>query len=292
VTNAIVRALEDGAGKLAKTLGEDAGKAVQDLYHDTGERLKRVASNHLENDAKHAAELERLAKRPRTEETPMYHVDDTGNITRLRLAPDGKTPDDRYLKERLTDEDKARLGLDDASVGAPKRGERPALLKDKSEGTTKPRPNTPSTEVPFGSDGLARATQLARHADKSYGTKRGDVFSSNNYAAAHVRGANGKGDFILVGRSHRPNGAGLTETTHSERMIGTPFLRQGDGERIQHLYTERAPCSSPPNCSSWMAERLPHVQVSHTVEYGDTPDSRAIGNKAMEDYLDALKASR
>jgi YD repeat-containing protein len=62
MTNKIVQALEDGATKLGKTLGEDAGKAVKDLYHDTGNRLKRVADNHLENDAKHASELEGIGK--------------------------------------------------------------------------------------------------------------------------------------------------------------------------------------------------------------------------------------
>jgi RHS repeat-associated protein len=54
--------LEDGAAKLGKTLGEDAGKAVKDLYHDTGTRLKKVAENHAENDAKHASEMEKILK--------------------------------------------------------------------------------------------------------------------------------------------------------------------------------------------------------------------------------------
>ncbi|MFJ9848056.1 hypothetical protein [Streptomyces sp. NPDC101150] len=62
MTNPIVKALEHGAAKLAKTLGKDAGKAVQDLYHGAGHRLKKVATNHAENDAKHAAELDELLK--------------------------------------------------------------------------------------------------------------------------------------------------------------------------------------------------------------------------------------
>ncbi|WP_344406184.1 DUF6531 domain-containing protein, partial [Streptomyces longisporus] len=53
---------EHGAEKLGKTIGEDAGKAVKGLYHDTGTRLKKVAENHVENDAKHAAELEKILK--------------------------------------------------------------------------------------------------------------------------------------------------------------------------------------------------------------------------------------
>ncbi|MFI0905802.1 RHS repeat-associated core domain-containing protein [Streptomyces sioyaensis] len=62
MTNPIVKALEHGAAKLGKALGKDAGKAVQDLYHGTGHRMKQVATNHAENDAKHAAELGKLIK--------------------------------------------------------------------------------------------------------------------------------------------------------------------------------------------------------------------------------------
>lgn len=62
MTNPIVKALEHGAAKLGKALGKDAGKAVQDLYHGTGHRLKQVATNHAENDAKHASELDKLLK--------------------------------------------------------------------------------------------------------------------------------------------------------------------------------------------------------------------------------------
>ncbi|MFB7636070.1 nucleic acid/nucleotide deaminase domain-containing protein [Streptomyces sp. NPDC056149] len=289
MTNRIVKALEDGAGKLAKTLGKDAGKAVQDLYHDTGKRLKRVADNHLETDAKHAAEMERIAKRPRTE-TPVYHLDDRGNISRLRHNPGAKTPEERYKKEKLTSEDKERLGLQSSSIGGPRKGEQAARLKNKQEGRTDPRPTSSSTPVAQGSSDLAQATQLARHADNSYGTHRGGEFSSNNYAAARITGANDKGDFILVGRSHR--GTSEYPGAHSERMIGTPFLRQGEGNRIRDLYTERAPCGPAANCSAWMAERLSHVNVSHTFEYGNTTASRAAGNAAMQQYLDGLKASR
>ncbi|MFG3118001.1 hypothetical protein ACGF4C_26960 [Streptomyces sp. NPDC048197] len=50
MSNPIVKALEHAAEKLGKTLGKDAGKAVEDLYHGAGTRLKKVASNHHEND--------------------------------------------------------------------------------------------------------------------------------------------------------------------------------------------------------------------------------------------------
>ena len=62
MTNQIVKALENGAQKLGKAIGEDAGKAVKDLYHDTGKRLKKVADKHVENDTKNAAELEKILK--------------------------------------------------------------------------------------------------------------------------------------------------------------------------------------------------------------------------------------
>ncbi|MHB6912177.1 RHS repeat-associated core domain-containing protein [Streptomyces sp. DB-54] len=62
MSNRIVKALEDGAEKVGKTIAKDASKAVQDLYHGAGDRLKKVATNHAENDAKHAGELDKLLK--------------------------------------------------------------------------------------------------------------------------------------------------------------------------------------------------------------------------------------
>ncbi|MEV5485190.1 MULTISPECIES: DUF6531 domain-containing protein [Streptomyces] len=70
MTNPIVKALEHAAAKLGKTLGKDAGKAVEDLYHGTGHRMKKVATNHAENDAKHAAELDKILKNRGHHETP------------------------------------------------------------------------------------------------------------------------------------------------------------------------------------------------------------------------------
>lgn len=290
MTNKIVQAMEHGAGKLAKTLGEDAGKAVKNLYHDTGHRLKRVADNHVKNEAATAREFEKIAKG--TDETPVYHLDDAGNISRLRHDPSAETPEGRYRKEELTDEDRERLGLKESSIGAPRRQEQLARLKGDAEGRENPRPTSSSSQVAPGSTDLARATQLARHADNSYGTRYPDPdkFTSNNYAAARVEGAGGHGDFVIVGRSNRANNG--FPPAHSERMIGTPFLRQGDGGRIQELYTERAPCGPTANCSAWMAERLGHVRVSHSFEYGDTVESRAAGNSAIRRYLDGLLAAR
>jgi hypothetical protein len=284
VTNRIVGALQHGATKLGKALGEDAANAVKDLYHSTGHNLTGVAEDTAAADAKHAKALRDL-RRDR-EETPVYHMADDGSITRLRHDPTAENPEDRYKRDPLTQEDEERLGLDSANLGRPRRGERNAMLRNKKEGRTDPRPRASSREVPLGSTDLARATQLGRHADNSYGPLKppeDEPFSSNNYAAARVRGANGHEDFILVGRS---NGY-----RHSERMIGPPFLREGNPSRIRELYTERQPCVDPPKCSSWMAERFPDARVSHSVEYGDA-DSRARGNEVMRDYLDQLRSSR
>lgn len=290
MTNRITKPLEEIAGKTVKLLAKDAGKAVKDLYHDTGKRLKQDADAHLENDKKIATDLKNIGRRD--DPTPVYHIDDDGKITRLHHDPNAENPEDVYRKEDLTQDDIDRLGLNPDSVGGPKSDERHPWLKDDEEGKTTPRPKKDSKPVDPGTTDLSRATQLARHADRSYGSRKKGVFGSNNYAAARVTNANGKGDFIMVGRSHRSDRRIPRLQAHSERMVGTPFLRQGQQHRIQELYTEREPCSTSANCSAWMAERLPGTKVSHSVEYGVTPESKAAGNAAMEHYLDALKASR
>lgn len=289
MTNAVTKALEDLAGKTVTVLGKRAGKAVEDLYHDTGKRLKQDADAHVENDRKIATDLKNIGRRD--DPTPVYHIDDDGEMTRLHHNPDADDPEHRYTHEKLTPEDKQRIGLKPDSHGGTRKAERKSLLKNDGEGVVKPRPRIPSSEVSFGGSDLARATQLARHADNSYGGVRKEKFMSNNYAAARVTNADGKGDFIIVGRSHRADGMGR-QTAHSERMIGTPFLRQNDGARIRQMYSEREPCPVPPNCSSWLAERLPHVEVFRSVAYGVTTASRGAGNAAMEQYLNALKAAR
>ncbi|MFC1416547.1 DUF6531 domain-containing protein [Streptacidiphilus cavernicola] len=73
MTNRIVQALEDGARKLGKTLGEDAGKAVKDFYHSTGNNLKKVAENTAEADAKHAGELKKLMEDGKHDEPHVPH---------------------------------------------------------------------------------------------------------------------------------------------------------------------------------------------------------------------------
>lgn len=290
MTNKVTQALGDGAKKLAQGLGQDFKKAGKRLYSDTSEKLHKVGDNHRRNDDDVHDLFDGMHKRRKVdnEGTPIYHLDDEGNISRLRHNPDASASEGRYAKEKLSDEDIELLGLKPESRGRPQEGERHALLKNKAEGATKPREKVSSTRIDPGSSDLARATQLAHHADNYYG-KGG---AGRNYAAAHVKGANGKSDFILVGRSHPGDGDEGIVGAHSERMLGTPFLRQGEGERIRSLYTEREPCSTSKNCSAWMGERLPHVQVTHSFEYGSTKESRAAGNAEVVNYLKELKGRR
>jgi hypothetical protein len=63
VSNKITQALEHAAQKTGAAAGKRGAEALGDLYHDTERRLKKVATNHRENDAKHEAELEKILKR-------------------------------------------------------------------------------------------------------------------------------------------------------------------------------------------------------------------------------------
>ncbi|MFD8479561.1 DUF6531 domain-containing protein [Kitasatospora sp. NPDC059673] len=62
MSNQIVKALEDGAQKLGKTLAEDAGKALKNLYRHAGDNLKKVAKNVREIEEKHVKDLEKILK--------------------------------------------------------------------------------------------------------------------------------------------------------------------------------------------------------------------------------------
>ncbi|MFF4032981.1 nucleic acid/nucleotide deaminase domain-containing protein [Streptomyces sviceus] len=239
--------------------------------------LKQMAKRHKDNDDETALSLKQLQK-GNDGKTPMYLMGDDGTLKRLHA--DGGT-------HKLTPEDRDRIGLslDGDNAGRPLPGESNLKLQGKQ----RPRPLSNSEQVELGSTPLSQAVQLARHADKSYGNHKQvngqDKFESNNYAAARFNSAKqDDGNFVMVARS--------SGFRHSERMIGFPVLRDGAGGRMTELYTERAPCSSAPNCSAWMKERLSHVDVTHSIDYGNTKESRAQGNAEMMDYLDRLKANR
>ncbi|MCK1797043.1 hypothetical protein MTQ01_13655 [Streptomyces sp. XM4193] len=254
----------DGIETGAKKLGKHMEKVVPG-------GLKKMSRNHRDNDKDAALSLDALGKRT-DNGTPMYLMGDDGSIRRLR--PDGSTSD-------LTPDDKARIGLSPENIGRPRPGEKGARL---SEGTPGNRPGVQSTEVPFGSTDLSRATQLARHSQESYGNnKEGKDFRSNNYAASRITGAGDSSDFIFVTRS---NGY-----RHSERMV-MPFIREDQADRVTAMYSEREPCTTGAQCSAWIKEKFPHADITHSVEYGASGESRQRSKEVMQDYLSTLRANR
>ncbi|MER7566762.1 nucleic acid/nucleotide deaminase domain-containing protein [Streptomyces sp. NPDC048523] len=274
-------AIADAANAMLDQVMEGIEKGVKRSASHLDENmtggLKQMAKRHRDNDDETALSLKQLQK-GNDGKTPMYLMGDDGTLKRLRT--DGGT-------DKLNQEDRDRIGLrlDGDNAGRPLPGE--ANLK--LQGKERPRPLSNSTQVELGSTPLSQAVQLARHSDKSYGNHKQvngqDKFESNNYAAARLNSnKQDDGDFILVARS--------SGFRHSERMIGFPVLRDGAGGRMTELYTERAPCSSAPNCSAWMRERLSHVDVTHSIDYGNTKESRAQGNAEMMNYLDRLKVNR
>ena len=273
----LTAALDPMVDEVMEGIGRGVKRSADHLDESMTGGLKQMAKRHRDNDDETALSLKQLQK-GNDGKTPMYLMSDDGTLK--RLGTDGKT-------NHLTQDDKDRIGLNltGDNAGRPLAGESSLKLQGKE----RPRPLSNSTQVDLGSTPLSQAVQLARHSDKSYGNHKQvngqDKFESNNYAAARLNSAkNDDGDFVLVARS--------SGFRHSERMIGFPVLRDGAGGRVTELYTERAPCSSAPNCSAWMQERLSHVDVTHSVDYGNTKEARAQGNAEMMDYLDRLKANR
>jgi hypothetical protein len=265
VIDKVIDGLETGVKRTAKHLDDNMSRGV-----------KQMKKNHHDNDDGIATELQGIGNKHRGE-APTYHVGDDGKVTRLDSA--GHQP--------LNDEDRTRLkplGLEsDDKVGRRNAGDYPLPEERKKKA---------STPVPFGSTDLSRATEMARHANPGprktkgdYGQTRKGVFSSRNYAAARYGERGSEEEFILVGRSKWPS-------SHSERQVGIPFLDAGTSKGMSELYTEREPCTKGPgtkDCSAWMSEHLPDdLKVSHTVEYGETDESKEKGNNEMQKYLDGI----
>lgn len=260
----VIEGLETGVKRTAKHLDDDMSRGV-----------KQMKKNHHENDAGIATELQSIHKKSSDGPAPTYFVDDKGKATRLT---------DKGHHD-LTDEDRKRLsplGLQDDSV--PKRQASKYPLPDKTD-----RKKKPSRQVGFGSTDLSRATRTARDAESDYGRKKKDKFTSRNYAATRHGERGADDEFVLVGRSKWPG-------AHSERQVGIPFLDAGTTHGMKELYTEREPCTSGKgsvDCSAWMSKHLPDgVQVSHSVEYGETEDSKKRGNDQMKQYLDGIKSKK
>ncbi|WP_377267820.1 nucleic acid/nucleotide deaminase domain-containing protein [Peterkaempfera sp. SMS 1(5)a] len=294
MSNPVTHALEEALEKTGKAVGKDGVQAVESLLSDTEKGLTKSAKNHLEHEAEKEAELKAILGGEHTRDelrakldstTPVYHIRPDGVVQ--RLTKDGPKDLEQADIKRLP------LKLDSNNRILPpkvKAGEKPYPLPEKPKSGSRPKVN--SQQVPFDHDDLAEATQLARHEDKSYGSyrkndKTGEYdFQANNYAAARYGKEGDEDGFILVARSQNRG-------PHSEPALGVPFLEGGSADGLTALYTEREPCSSGPNCSAWMHEHLPdHVQVRHTVEYGDTKDSRDLGNRQMEHHLNALRVPK
>ncbi|MGG2459807.1 nucleic acid/nucleotide deaminase domain-containing protein [Streptomyces sp. RGM 3693] len=266
------------APMIDKTIGglENGVKRTADHLDDQMVKgVKQMKLNHRENDDGIATTLQGIQKKSNGE-APTYHVSDKGKVTRLSSAG----------HEDLTDKDRSRLTpiglLSDDHV--PRREASKYPLPPAGE-----RKRKPSKQVDFGSTDLSRATELARHSNTGPGSKPGDYgrttkgkFSSRNYAAARYGQPGSEDEFILVGRSKWPG-------MHSERQVGIPFLDSGKSNGMSELYTEREPCTTGPgtrDCSAWMSKHLPDdVKVSHTVEYGETAESKKKGNDEMEQHL-------
>lgn len=60
MSNAIVRALDQTAKRLAKALGDDAGKAVEKLYRTGSGRLKKVVERTLQADEERAGDIKKI----------------------------------------------------------------------------------------------------------------------------------------------------------------------------------------------------------------------------------------
>ncbi|MET7795982.1 nucleic acid/nucleotide deaminase domain-containing protein [Streptomyces decoyicus] len=266
----VIDKLEDGVKRTATHLDEKMVGGV-----------KKMKLNHRENDDSIATEIQSIGKKSHGN-APTYHVDDKGKVTRLTSG--GHQP--------LTDEDRSRL----TPIGL--QGDDHVARRDtRKYPLPKERVKKPSRQVPFGSTDLSQATQLARHANTGkidrktkkpeqgdYGNK-GKKFTSRNYAAARYGEKGADDEFIVVGRSVYTTGM------HSERQIGIPFLDAKHAGGMSELYTERAPCTKSPgasDCSAWMSEHIPNVDVSHSVEYGDSEESKKKGNDAMEQYLNGI----
>jgi hypothetical protein len=274
--------IEKGVKKAAKHVGEDMKSGVG-----------KMRDNHRDNDEKIAHNLHKIQRREPTRdelrqqlgETPVYLLNDRGKMQRLtRNGPADLTDSDRELLGiplKLTGSNKDRL------PPRPRNPNNPYAWdpKDTPE-QRKERPRKQSTKVPFYEDELSRATALARHEQNSYGNyevnkeTRQPKFTSNNYAAARVEyGHEGEHrEFILVGRSRNP--------VHSEKVLGVPFLENGTGRHVKDLYTEREPCSESSDCAAWIQKYMPHVNVTHSVDFG--PGTMESGNREMEDRLNRM----
>ncbi|MCD9880787.1 nucleic acid/nucleotide deaminase domain-containing protein [Streptomyces guryensis] len=101
-----------------------------------------------------------------------------------------------------------------------------------------------------------------------------DTASAENYAAfEYVDAEHGKRIVTQAG----------TITAHPEERLWDRLRAAGIGpEQVLRIHTDLQPCFMPGHyCSMWLAEVFPHVEVTHTISYGESADSRAEGIRLL-----------
>ncbi|MGW4897978.1 WXG100-like domain-containing protein [Kitasatospora sp. NPDC004240] len=295
--DSIANAVNGAMDSAMKGIEQAVKKASKHVGEDMKQGVDQMKKSHLKHDDGVSKDLHKIHKREPSKddlrknlgERPVYLLGDRGKI--VRLTPNGPREldaDDRKLLGAAL-----KLNSNDNVGKRPKNPKNPYSWGDSTPEERANRPRVDSKKVGWD-DELARATTLARHEARhdsaskekgSYGNyKPGKEdgmpeFSSNNYAAVRVETKPGE-DFILVGRSSNP--------VHSEKVLGIPFLENGTGHMVKDLYTERAPCQGSSDCSAWVKKYFPHVNVTHTVDYGPDEASIARGNKEIEDRLNRM----
>ncbi|MDI5972316.1 nucleic acid/nucleotide deaminase domain-containing protein [Streptomyces sp. SL13] len=102
-----------------------------------------------------------------------------------------------------------------------------------------------------------------------------DTASVECYAAFEIVDA--RGDKQILTRS-----GGIAE--HPEERLWQALRAAGvPPERVLRVHTDLEPCFMPGHyCSMWLAEVLPHAEMTHVYPYGETAESRADGLRRME----------
>lgn len=74
MSNPVVRALEQAAERVGRTLSKDAGRAVEQLYRETGHRTETVVKRIVDADTQHASKILDLAEQiGRTDRSAATH---------------------------------------------------------------------------------------------------------------------------------------------------------------------------------------------------------------------------
>lgn len=267
MSDELVHELEHGAGKVGKALGEDMAHGLSGVYHETAENLHKVATNVEENEKKVVRK---------------YFIDDRGNVSEIvdgKLKAVDLEHDESGIKgildperakpgvRQLTEEEKTDLSANQKKWESLGRGEGEWVESERIEKPT----------------ALSEAVEEARRAQKK---GKGD-YGGSNYAALHYASADGKHEFILVGRSSQLR-------SHSERSIGYPMVHEGKQYRVDELYTERRPCQSGSTCDRWLnmyiyhPEHNPGLRVTHGVQYDSSVPTPA-RDLPFKGYINQLR---